>query len=186
MSRFGAGLSAAVGSLVGLFGGAVVGEKINKGVGQKIGGAAKGALIGMAAGAFTGAALAAGSPAAAGTTLVVAPGAPSNLPPLPPVPPTPTLPAPPVLTDAASLTAAQAALGQWWAKTYAANPAAVNGQQYVPSGTPATDPNFINALSFFQQYVNVNAASLNSPLTPLPYTNGTLDAYTLTLLRQLA
>jgi hypothetical protein len=183
MSRFGAGAAAAVGSLVGLFGGAFVGEKINKGIGQKLGGAAKGALIGMAAGAFTGAALAAG-PAAAGTTLVVAPGSPGTLPPIPPVPPTPALPATDqVLTDATSLAAAQLLLGQWWAKMYAANPASVNNQQYVPAGPPSADPNFASALSFFQQWVNLNDAT---PTTQLPYINGTLDSYTLSMLQQLA
>ena len=60
---------------------------------------------------------------------------------------------------------------------------------YAPTGTPATDPNFVNALSFFQQWVNANASTLPASLSamiPLAYTNGTLDTYTLAILQQLA
>jgi len=206
---FTAGIGAALGALGGLFAGAAIGAKVGGGgdtrglgrVGGTLNGATTGAAIGVVAGSFIGAAIAGpSSQATGGSTIVVSPPTPPS-PVLPPAPPTPNVPPSqaqdPVLSDAQSIYAARNYLGQWWAKILAATPAAVNGQSYVPvltltNGVPAADPNFVSALSFFQQFVNANATaadftSIGLPgVTSLPYTNGTLDTYSLQLLQAAA
>ena len=199
---FGSGLAAAAGSLVGLFVGGAIGSRSRgqgiTGVPARIEGASVGAVSGMILGAFVGGAVGAAIPGpAAGTTLVVAPPATPPTPALPPGPPAPGTPAAdPILTDAQSIYAARNYLGTWWAAMLAQNPAAVNSQSYVPvltltNGVLAPDPNFVSALAFFQQFVNVNAtpadfAAIGLSVTQLPYTNGTLDTYSLQLLQAAA
>jgi hypothetical protein len=155
--------------------------------------------VGVALGSFIGAALATPAASSGGSTIVVNPGTNPPTPQLPPAPPAPVGPPPPntaadpILTDTQSIFAARQLLGAWWQAQYTAAPANVNGQLYTPVTTLngsslAPDPNFVNALSFFQQYVNLHAqpsdwASLGLPITALPYTNGTLDTYTLQLLQ---
>ena len=206
MGWAGAGLAGAAGSLVGLLVGGFIGGKLKSGEGpvRTIEGTSVGALVGMAAGAFAGAALATGSATVAGpSTIVVNPNPPLPGPPSPPVlppnPPPPPNPGPapgadPILSDAQSVYAARNLLGQWWARVYAQTPSAVNNQLYTPvltttGGALDADPNFVNALSFFQQDTNINyGATVATTLgvAQLPYVNGTLDTYTLQMLNYFA
>jgi hypothetical protein len=210
MSWAGQGLAAAAGSLLGLLAGGAIGASLGgrnehgvvDRVGGTLGGATTGALLGTALGAFLGAAITAPAPVAAGSsTIVVNPGTnpPTPLPPAPPAPPGPPPPLPatpandPILTDAQSIIAARGLLGQWWQQIYTSSPQTVNNQMYTPvttltGGAPTVDPYFVGALAFFQQFINANAqpsdfALLGLPITSLPYTNGTLDTYTLQLLQ---
>ncbi len=204
-----AGLAAAAGGLLGLLAGGAVGASVGgrREPGENIigratgtaGGAATGALVGVALGSFIGAALATPAASSGGSTIVVNPGTNPPTPQLPPAPPAPVGPPPPntaasdpILTDTQSIFAARIALGNWWAAQYQASPADVNNQLYTPvllvNGVLGADPNFVNALAYFQQYVNAKAqpadfASIGLPITALPYTNGTLDTYTLQLLQ---
>jgi len=205
---FGAGLAAAAGGLLGLFAGGAAGARLGsrptpgEGVAGRVSGtlngATMGALAGVALGSFLGAAIASPSTAAAASTIVVNPNpTPAPLPPAPPVPPTPP-PAPnpdPILVDTQSIYAARQILGQWWQAQYTSNPQAVNNQLYTPvvtitNGALAPDPLFQSALSFFQQYANMKPASAfqltGLSVTQLPYTDGTLDTYTLQLLQWLS
>ena len=211
MGWSGSGLAAAAGGLIGLFAGGAVGASfggrrepgeglIGRATGT-VAGAGTGALVGVALGSFIGAAITQPSAAAAqGSTIVVNPNppAPPVLPPAPPAPQGPPPPAPindPLLTDTQSVFAARQLLGQWWQKVYTSSPQVVNNQLYTPvttltGGVLAADPNFVNALSFFQQWANTRPAAAfqatGLPVTQLPYTNGTLDTYTLQLLQWLS